>query len=88
MIKARRHYTISLNQQAPKHNRRALYGLFYTCNSIIHYLLNNIQPSSSSSSSNNANITTNAVDYIAEKEMTMAFIEYCNIHMKTYPLFA
>jgi hypothetical protein len=33
-VLARKHYSISLTNQAPQHNLRALYGLIYACNAV------------------------------------------------------
>ncbi|KAJ1381651.1 hypothetical protein B484DRAFT_460311, partial [Ochromonadaceae sp. CCMP2298] len=34
LVLSRKHYSISLTNQAPRHNLRALYGLIYACNAV------------------------------------------------------
>ena len=90
-IKARKHYTISLNKQSYLCNKRSLVGLKYVCSNIIACLNTEASsssssssssshsvPSSSSSGSGNSSLTTNVTDYNTEKEITLALIKYCD----------
>lgn len=54
LVRARKHYALSLQQQCAPHNLRSVYGLVYACRAIVAAAEADQQQGSSSSSSSAA----------------------------------
>jgi len=93
-IRARKHYTMALNFQSCKHNKRGLFGMIYACRNIIT-CLDTLKSSSSGSSSSGTSssgsssssgsesdpTTVAVVDYDLERELTVALLKYAQKEM-------